>query len=75
MIDHNCKVGQNTHISTGVILNGDVVIGDNTFIGSGVIINQGIKVGKNCIIGSGSIIKKNIPDNCMYKDRKIVKKI
>lgn len=75
LIDHNCKVGQNTHISTGAILNGDVVIGNNTFIGSGSIINQGIKVGKNCIIGSGSIIKKNIPDNCMYKDRKMVKKI
>tara|TARA_B100000900_G_scaffold341981_1_gene305226 strand:+ start:10910 stop:11488 length:579 start_codon:yes stop_codon:yes gene_type:complete len=57
IIEHGCIIEKNTHISTGVILNGNVKIGKNCFIGSGSILYQDSEVLDNVIIPAGSIIK------------------
>ena len=56
LIEHDCKIGSQTHISTGVLINGGVTIGDNSFIGSGSIIREGLHLPTNCIISSGKRI-------------------
>jgi len=62
VVDHECIVGDFSHISPGVILCGQVIIGDDTHIGAGSVIRQQISVGTNVMIGSGSVVVKNIPD-------------
>ena len=60
IIDHDCKIGENTHIAIGAVLGGGVVIGRNVLVGAGSTILQGIEVGDNAIIGAGSVIKRDV---------------
>nr|WP_300383511.1 acetyltransferase [Clostridium sp.] len=63
IIEHDCFIGEFSHISPGSVLCGGVHIGDNTHIGAKSVIRQQINVGNNTIIGIGSVVLKNIPDN------------
>ena len=67
VIEHGVKIGNNCHISTRTIINGDVEVQDNTFIGSGSVIREGVKIGKNCFISMGQVVKKNIPNNSVVR--------
>ena len=62
-IEHGTTIGDYTHISTRVTLNGDVSIGDRTFVGSSTVVKHGVKIGSNCFIRMGSVITKNVKDN------------
>jgi len=65
IIEHECIVGEFSHIAPGAILCGNVTIGSGTFIGAGSVIRQGISIGSNVTVGAGSVIVKNIPDNVL----------
>ena len=56
--EHDVKIGNHCHISTGVIINGSVEIGDNCFIGSGSVLSNNIKIKDNSFVKMGSLIKK-----------------
>ena len=62
-IDHECFIGDYSHIAPGAILCGNVTIGNNCFIGAGSTIKQGIRIGNNVLIGAGSVVINDIPDN------------
>jgi len=68
-VEHDVVVGDHTHISTGVILNGGVKVGDQTFIGSGSVLRQSIKVGNNALIGMGSKVIADVLDGSQYLNR------
>ncbi len=61
-IDHECIVGDFTHIAPGAVLCGNVKVGRNTFIGANSVIRQGIIIGNNVTIGAGTVVVKDIPD-------------
>ena len=58
IIEHDVRIGNNSHISTGAIVNGGVQIGNNCFVGSGSIIRENVSIPNNTFIKMGSIIKK-----------------
>jgi len=62
-IDHNCIIGDYSHIAPGTILCGDISVGEGTMIGAGSVVIPGIKIGKWSVIGAGSVVTKDIPDN------------
>ena len=62
-IDHECVIGDYSHIAPGAILCGNVTIGYNSFIGAGSTIKQGVRIGNNVLIGAGSVVLNDIPDN------------
>lgn len=62
IIEHDCSVGENTHLGPGAILSGGVTIGSDTLIGSGAIVLPGIRIGSNCVIGAGAVVTKGLPD-------------
>ncbi|MEI9946705.1 MAG: acetyltransferase [Chitinophagaceae bacterium] len=62
-IDHECLIGDFTHIAPGAVLCGNVKVGRNTFIGANSVIRQGIVIGNNVTIGAGTVVVKDIPDN------------
>ena len=62
-IDHECIIGDFTHIAPGAVLCGNVSVGRSTFIGANSVIRQGITIGNNVIIGAGTVVVKDIPDN------------
>ena len=62
IIEHECVVGEFTHIGPGAVLCGNVKIGNGTFVGANAVIKQGIVVGINAMIGAGAVVVKNVPD-------------
>lgn len=63
IVEHECNIKSNVHISPNACLGGGVSVGDNSHIGIGSTIIQGIKVGKNVTVGAGSVVINNIQDN------------
>lgn len=63
IIEHECVVGDFSHIGPGAVLCGNVKIGNGTFVGANAVIKQGIIIGKNAMIGAGAVVVKNVPDN------------
>lgn len=62
-IDHECIIGDFTHIAPGAVLCGNVMVGRGTFVGANSVIRQGIRIGDNVTIGAGTVVIKDIPDN------------
>ena len=62
-IDHECSIGDFTHIAPGAVLCGNVKVGKGSFVGANAVIRQGIQIGDNVMIGAGTVIVKDIPDN------------
>ena len=53
LVEHDCIVKYNCHISTGAILNGGVVVKENTFFGSNSMAREYIEIKAKSIIGRG----------------------
>lgn len=65
VIEHECLVGDFSHIAPGAILCGNVKVGDMSLVGAGSVIRENISIGRNAIIGAGSVVVKDVPDNVM----------
>lgn len=63
IIEHDCIIGDFTHICPNTALAGGVVIGCKSWVGIGSQIKQLIVIGDNCMIGAGSTVVKNLPNN------------
>ncbi|MCI9098360.1 MAG: acetyltransferase [Lachnospiraceae bacterium] len=63
ILEHDCKIGDFSHISPGTILCGQVVVDKDSHVGAGSVVKQGITIGKNALLGIGSVVVKNIPDD------------
>lgn len=63
IIEHDCCIGEFSHIAIGATLCGGVVTGDSVFVGANATVIQGVKIGISSTIGAGSIILKDVPEN------------
>lgn len=63
IIEHECTIGEFSHISVGAILCGMCSIGRDSFIGAGSTIIQGLTIGNNVVIGAGSVVISDVHDN------------
>lgn len=62
-VDHDCVIGDFSHVSPGVHLAGNVEVGELAHIGIGASVVQGVRVGRNCVVGAGAAVTQDIPDN------------
>jgi len=62
-IEHDCTIGEFSHIAPGTVLCGDVQIGKHSHIGAKSVVKQQIKIGVNTLIGMGSVVLKDVKDN------------
>ena len=63
IVEHDCMIGDFSHIAVGAVVCGMSHIGSNTLIGANSSIIQCINVGNNVKVGAGAIILKDI-SNC-----------
>lgn len=63
IIEHDCAIGDFTHICPNTALAGGVIVGSKSWVGIGSQVRQLITIGDNCLIGAGSTVVKNIPNN------------
>lgn len=61
-IDHECIIGDFTHIAPNAVLCGNVQVGRNSFIGANSVIRQGVTIGNNVTIGAGTVVLKDVAD-------------
>ncbi len=62
VIEHECVLGDFSHVAPGAVLCGNVQVGRHSFIGAGSVVRPGIKIGSKVIIGAGSVVVKDLPD-------------
>ena len=63
VIEHECRIGNFSHIAPGAVLAGNVGIGTNSFIGANAVVKHGITIGDNVVVGAGAVVLNNISDN------------
>ncbi len=62
-VDHECTLGDGSHVSPGAHLAGKVVLGRAAWIGLGASISDHITIGNGTIVGAGSVVVRDLPDN------------
>ena len=65
VVEHDCVVGEHTHIAPGAILLGGVRIGEEAFIGAGSVIREGISIGSCAVVGAGSVVINDVPEGAV----------
>ncbi len=66
VVEHDCHVGNFSHIGPGAIICGGVKVGNGVFIGANSCINPGIEIVDHVTIGSGSVVSKHISEPGVY---------
>ncbi|MDD7324026.1 MAG: DapH/DapD/GlmU-related protein [Campylobacter lanienae] len=57
LIEHDAVMGDNCHISTASVINGDVRVGDGVFFGSNATAKNGVIIEQNSLIPMASSVK------------------
>ena len=73
IVEHDCKIGSFSHIVIGSVLCGRVTVGEHTLIGANSTVIWERKIGYCCIIGAGVTIRKDVEENSMVSDARIIK--
>ena len=63
IIEHDCRIGEFSHISPGTTLCGQVIVGSDCHVGAGSVVKQLIEIGNGTLIGAGSIVVKNLSND------------
>ncbi|WP_417472418.1 acetyltransferase [Luteimonas mephitis] len=62
-VDHDCVIGDGTHIAPGARLAGEVTVENCAFIGTGAIVLPRICIGRGAIIGAGAVVTRDVANN------------
>lgn len=60
VVEHDCWVGDHSHVATGAILCGGCHVGSGVHVGAGATVIQGITIGDGAIIAAGAVVTKNV---------------
>ena len=61
IINHDDKIGDDSTITSGVVIAGEVTIGQRCYIGQKCTIRQLLTIGDDCLIGMGAVVVKDVP--------------
>ena len=62
VVEHDCVVGENVHVSPGAVLTGGVRVGAGTHIGAAAVVLPGVVVGAGATVGAGAVVTRDVPD-------------
>jgi sugar O-acyltransferase (sialic acid O-acetyltransferase NeuD family) len=60
VVDHDCIIGDFTHIAPQSSLGGGVKVGKGVLIGAGAIVLPGINIADYAVVGAGAIVTKDV---------------
>ena len=59
-LDHDCFIGNGSHVSPGAILAGNVCTQERVWIGMGAQVIQGVTLGADTVIGAGAVVLNDV---------------
>lgn len=65
-VDHDCTIGNFSHISVGAHIAGTVSVASEVFVGAGATIINNVSICSNCTIGAGAVVVGDITDSGTY---------
>ena len=65
-VDHDCSVGNFTHIAPGATLCGHVIIGNEVLLGAGSTVAPEVRIAAGATIGAGSTVLGSIAEPGVY---------
>ena len=65
-VDHDCYIGEFSHIAVGAHLCGTVHLGKQCMVGAGSTIINNIDICEKCIFGAGSVVVNSILEQGVY---------
>ena len=69
LVEHDCIVGDFTHIAVGAVLCGEVSVGEASLVGANATIIQLRRLGDRVIVGAGSVVTKDIESGKLFRNR------
>jgi len=66
LVDHDCVIGDFTHIAPGATISGGVRIGADSIVGAGATIIHGRRVASRSYIGAGAVVVRDIVEPGVY---------
>lgn len=60
VVDHDCIIGDFTHIAPQSSLGGGVKVGKGVLIGAGAVVLPGVNVADYAVVGAGAIVTKDV---------------
>ncbi|MDQ7057300.1 MAG: NeuD/PglB/VioB family sugar acetyltransferase [Ghiorsea sp.] len=60
VVDHDCQVGDFSHISPNATLGGGVIIGQGCLIGAGAVILPGLEIASGVVVGAGAVVVSDV---------------
>lgn len=64
-VEHDCMIGNHSHVASGAVICGEVSIGQACHIGANATINQGLRIGDGAVIASGSVVIHDVPSHTL----------
>lgn len=66
IVEHDCEVGEFSHIAPGATLCGTVMVGNRCLIGANAVVRQNIFICDNVTVGCGAVVVKDITEPGVY---------
>lgn len=64
-IDHDCKIGDYSHVAPQCGLAGTVTLGSLCFLGVGTKVIPGLKIGDKTTTGAGAVVVRDLPPDSL----------
>lgn len=61
-VAHDCDIGQNARLMSGVVLGGFCTIGERATVSMNATLRNRISVGRGSMVGMGSVVTKPVPE-------------
>jgi sugar O-acyltransferase (sialic acid O-acetyltransferase NeuD family) len=61
-VDHDCIVGDYSHLAPGVHLAGHVRVGTGVFLGIGAVVVPRVTIGDWAVVGAGAVVTRDVLD-------------
>lgn len=63
-VDHDCRIGEGSHLGPMATLAGEVVIGRDVFVGANATVLPRIRIGDGSVIGAGAVVTRDVDGGC-----------
>ena len=60
IVDHDCKIGEYSHLAPGAVMCGGVETGCGVFVGSGSVVIENLSLGDNSLLAAGVTLRRNL---------------